>query len=175
MYHLIGQIDPNENQAVEPFPQPTAGATITFWQGRPMTLYCACLVKVDLASTTATHLSFYGVNVSSELPDTSVLHTVDLRDTNKVWPSLPTSKWQDLTATNCYLVLLLLNKWVDDEPTLLAAKAEDGGKWPRGSADKMRKLESDMARILERLRKIRGGLNEKGREDFDSLFAEYLR
>lgn len=79
MYHLIGEIDNSANHAVEPFPQPATGATITFWQGKPMVLYQACLVEVY--SLSGHTLSFYGVNVTTEATDTSKLHTVDLRDT----------------------------------------------------------------------------------------------
>jgi hypothetical protein len=172
MYHLIGQLDDSENHAREPFPEPATGATITFWQGNPMTLYSACLVKV--ASVDGHTLTFYGVDTRDETPNTSKLHSVDLRDSEMVWPCEPTSNWKAVTNTNNYLVLLLKSKFVNDEPTLTAAKAEDGGKWPRSAAEKLVKLEKEYGELIERVRRLHTMLDENSQKNVELLFSAYL-
>jgi hypothetical protein len=176
MYHLIGidnDSDPETPITEEPFAKPSANSTLYFHQERPMTLYCACLVKV--VDRTSTTLQFYGVNMGLEEPDTSKLHTVDLRDSEMIWPCLPSSKWELLNSTENYMILLINNKLVDDEPTLTAAKADDGGKWPKGSADKMLQLLAEQKTLHECLPRLRDMLDEKGRENFDILVGPYLK
>jgi hypothetical protein len=176
MYHLRGVIqdnDPKKPIAKEPFPKPREEATIYFHQGRPMTLYCACLVKV--ISRDGNILEVHGVNVATETVNESKPHKFNLLDTEKVWSCRPSSNWQHVDQDKDYMVLLIDEKYVDDEPTLKSAKAEDGGKWPRSSGDKMNKMLNELHIFRARLVELRGMLDEKGQQSLDLLFGAYLK
>lgn len=162
--------DSGPNIRKQPFEKPKENDVLEYHLGRPMISYNAYLVEAELKADRRT-LTIRGID-TEKLQTAQESYDVDLLDRSSIWTHPPATALSSLSPEKNCLIVLLSDDYVkgqsgNDKPTLMAAIAEDGGKWPKSAAARFIELEG-------RVREYYASLTDDEKKRFEEFFAEYL-